>query len=550
MPHVVTQACCGDAACAFACPVNCIHPTPDEPDFVTSDMVYIDPQACVDCGACVRACPVGAIKPASRLAPEEQVFVELNALFHADSDVGNGFESATRPAQAPVPPVVLLPPDRRLDVAIVGAGPAALYAADELLKQRNVCVTVIDRLLTPHGLVRSGVAPDHQHTKAIADLFHSIEAQRGFSYALGLEVGTDLGHDDLLARHDAVVYATGAATDRRLDVPGEGLPGSTTATAVIAWYNGHPDHLVTPLDLSAESAVVIGNGNVALDVARVLLSRPDALARTDVADHALDALRTSALGSVELLARRGPAQAAFTVPELVGLLHHPDIDVVVPQRELLTGDDVKSRLLRAGTTAEPLVGRRHVVLRFLRAPVEVLGEDAVTGVRLARTRLVADVDGSVRAEPTGEHEVCATTSLLRSVGYRSTPVPGVPFDADRHRIPHVGGRVLERPGGEVLPRTYVVGWAKRGPTGFIGTNKSCSLETVNHLLADAALGRLEGPRGPTSRAARTTGSFDLADWRRLDAHERTAGAAEGRPRRKLVDRGRMVDVVRGAVVGR
>jgi ferredoxin--NADP+ reductase len=547
VPHVVTQACCGDAACAFACPVNCIHPTPDEPDFATSDMVYIDPQACVDCGACVRACPVGAIKPASRLTPDEQVFVELNALFHAGSDVGNGLESPTRPPQAPVPAVVRLPAGRRLDVAIVGAGPAALYAADELLRQPGVTVTVLDRLPTPHGLVRAGVAPDHQHTKDITDLFERIEGQRGFSYALGVEVGVDVTHEQLLDRHDAVVYATGASADRRLGVPGEDLPGNATATAVVAWYNGHPDHLDTPLDLDAESAVVVGNGNVALDVARVLLSDPEALARTDVADHALDALRRSRLRSVELVARRGPAQAAFTVPELVGMLHHPDLDVVVPQRALLDGDDVRSRLLREGTLAEAVPGRRHVVLRFLAAPVEVLGDTAVSGVRLVRTRLVTDDDGTVRAEPTGEHEVLATRSLLRSVGYRSTPVAGVPFDPERHRIPNVGGRVLDGPGGPVVPRTYVVGWAKRGPSGFIGTNKSCSLETVNHLLADAperaGADERPGVRGPGP-------ALDLAAWRRIDAHERAAGAAEGRPRRKLVDRHRMVDVVGGLSRGR
>jgi ferredoxin--NADP+ reductase len=554
VPHVVTQACCGDAACAFACPVNCIHPTPDEPDFATSDMVYIDPQACVDCGACVRACPVGAIKPASRLTPDEQVFVELNALFHVGSDVGNGLESRTRPAQAPVPPVVRLPPERRLDVAVVGAGPAALYAADELLKQRGVRVTVVDRLPTPHGLVRAGVAPDHQHTKAITDLFARIEAQPGFSYALGLEVGVDVTHEQLLQRHDAVVYATGASADRRLGIPGEDLPGNTTATAVVAWYNGHPDHVATPIDLDAERTVVVGNGNVALDVARVLLSDPAELARTDIADHALEALRTSRLRCVELVARRGPAQAAFTVPELVGLLHHPDVDVVVPQRDLLDGDDVKSRLLREGTTAEPVAGRRHVLLRFLAAPVEVLGEGAVTGVRLTRTRLETDVDGTVRAVPTGELDDVVTASVLRSVGYRSTPVPGVPFDPVAHRIPNVGGRVLDAPGGALLPRTYVVGWAKRGPTGFIGTNKSCSLETVNHLLADVALGRLdpESASVPPGRSGRVQdlAGLDLDAWRRLDAHERAAGREQGRPRRKVVDRARMLDVVNGAASAR
>ena len=545
MPHVVTQACCGDAACAFACPVNCIHPTPDEPDFATAEMVYIDPVACVDCGACVRACPVGAIKPHTRLGPDELVFAELNALFHADSDVGNGLESATRPAQAPVPPVVRLPRGRRLSVAIVGAGPAALYAADELLKQRDVTVTVLDRLPTPHGLVRAGVAPDHQSTKDIADLFEKIEAHPAFEYRLGVELGTDVEHDQLLRSHDAVIYATGAPVDRRIGIPGEELPGNATATRVVAWYNGHPDHLKAPLDLSSERVVVVGNGNVALDVARVVLSDPEKLAHTDVADHALEALRASAVREVVLLARRGPAQAAFTVPEIVGLLQHPDIDVVVPQRELLEGDDVKSRLLREGSAASPDPTRRRVVLRFLVSPAEVLGEDAVTGLRVEHTQLVTDADGVVRAVGIGSEEVLETTTVLRSVGYRSEPLPGVPFDELAHRIPNISGRVQARPGGDLLARTYVVGWAKRGPTGFIGTNKTCSLETVNALLSDVATGRLETRDRPplvlTSPAV-----LDRHGWQLLDRHERATGRAEGRPRRKVVDRLTMVDLVSSA----
>lgn len=549
MPHVVTQPCCGDAACAFACPVNCIHPTPDEPDFATADMVYIDPVACVDCGACVRACPVGAIKPAGRLEEDELVFLELNALFHAGSDVGNGLESPTRPPQAPVPAVVRLERGRRLSVAVVGAGPAALYAADELLKQRGVTVDVLDRLPTPHGLVRSGVAPDHQHTKRITDLFARIEAQEGFGYRLGVEVGRDVTHDELLSAYDAVVYATGASQDRRTGVPGEDLPGNATATEVVAWYNGHPDHVTQPLDLSGERVVVVGNGNVALDVARVVLTDPDALARTDIADHALEALRGSAVRTVEVLGRRGPAQAAFTVPELVGLLHHPDLDVVVPQRELLDGEDAVSRLLREGTTGHLDPARRQVVLRFLTAPVEVVGDGTVQGLVVERTRLVEGADGSVRAVGTGETALVETRCVLRSVGYRSAPVPGVPFDAALHRIPNEAGRVLAFPGGPVLPRTYVVGWAKRGPTGFIGTNRTCSLETVNHLLSDVATGAVPTQERRPPLVAGTV-HLDLPAWRRLDALERALGSAEGRPRRKLVDRRRMADAVRAVGSGR
>ena len=549
MPHVVTQPCCGDASCVFACPVNCIHPTPDEPDFATAEMVYIDPVSCVDCGACVKACPVGAIKPHTKLGDDELVFMELNAIFHADSDAGNGLESATRPAQAPVPPVVRVPEGTALDVAIVGAGPAALYAADELLKQRGVRVTVLDRLPTPHGLVRAGVAPDHQHTKDIGKLFAKIEAQPGFEYRLGVEVGRDVTHDQLLTSHDAVVYATGAPADRQIGVPGEGLPGTATATEVVAWYNGHPDHVTAPLDLSAERVVVVGNGNVALDVARVVLSDTAELARTDIADHALSALRDSAVREVVLVARRGPAQAAFTTPEMVGLLHHPDIDVVVEQRELLDGVDQKSSLLRDGSVPAVDPSRRRVVLRFLTAPEAVVGDHAVEGLRVVRTRLETMPDGTVVAVPTEEREVIETSCVLRSVGYRSTPIPGVPFDPALHRIPNVGGRVLAEPAGDLLPRTYVVGWAKRGPTGFIGTNKSCSLETVNALLADVVTGRI-APAGRARPVLADGASMDRADWLLLDAHERRAGREQGRPRRKVVDRLTMVDVVSSAKAAR
>ena len=549
MPHVVTQPCCGDASCVFACPVNCIHPTPDEPDFATAEMVYIDPVSCVDCGACVRACPVGAIKPHTKLDDDELVFLELNALFHAGSDAGNGLESATRPAQAPVPPVVRVPAGTSLDVAIVGAGPAALYAADELLKQRGVRVTVLDRLPTPHGLVRAGVAPDHQHTKDIGRLFAQIESQPGFAYRLGVEVGRDVTHDQLLTSHDAVVYATGAPADRQLGVPGEGLPGTATATEVVAWYNGHPDHVQAPLDLQAERVVVVGNGNVALDVARVILSEPDELARTDIADHALAALRQSAVREVVLVARRGPAQAAFTVPEMVGLLHHRDIDVVVEQRELLEGDDQKSALLRDGSVPVVDPARRRIVLRFLASPEAVVGDGVVEGLQVVRTSLETRADGAVVAVPTQEREVIATSCVLRSVGYRSTPVPGVPFDPALHRIPNIDGRVLAEPGGELLPRTYVVGWAKRGPTGFIGTNKSCSLETVNALLTDVATGRLV-PAGRPRPVLHDGAALDRADWLLLDAHERRAGREQGRPRRKVVDRLAMADVVRTAKAAR
>jgi ferredoxin--NADP+ reductase len=540
--HVVTQACCGDASCVFACPVNAIHPTPDEPDFGLAEMLYIDPKSCVDCGACVGACPVGAIVPDTRVAASQLPFVDINALFFA--------EGRDYPIQAPVPPIVrMADAGDALRVAIVGSGPAALYAADELLKQPGVEVTVIDRLPTPHGLVRAGVAPDHESTKSIDGLFRKIEDQPGFRYLLNVEVGTDLTHDELLAHHHAVLYATGASQDRALDIPGIGLPGSETATAFVAWYNGHPDQADHNFDLSGERAVIVGNGNVALDVARILATDSSELARTDIADHALEALRGSAIREVVLLGRRGAAQAAFTLPELVGLLSHDDIDFAVEGADLdePVGDPMVARklaALRAAVARTPRPGARRIVFRFCASPAELLGADRVTGVRVTTNRLMTDGD-TVRPVATDQRDDIETGLLLRSIGYHGKAVRGVPFDAVAGVIPNDGGRVSGVPG------TYVVGWIKRGPTGFIGTNKSCAEETVGHLIADFNAGRLPSPTGSAREFAelvsdRAPRAIDVRGWRAIDRAEREAGQLHGRTRQKLTQLDRMLDIADAA----
>lgn len=538
MSHVVTQACCADASCVFACPVNAIHPTPDEPDFGLAEMLYIDPKSCVDCGACVGACPVGAIVPDTKVAAAQLPFVDINALFHA--------EPRTYPIQAPITPIVRKAPGP-LHVAIVGSGPAALYAADELLKQSEVDVTVIDRLPTPHGLVRSGVAPDHTETKSIDRLFRQIEDQPGFHYLLNVDVGGAITHDELLEHCDAVVYATGASQDRRLGIPREDLPGSETATEFVAWYNGHPDHAHHEFDLGGDRAVIIGNGNVALDAARILSVDPASLAGTDIADHALAALRTSTVREVVIVGRRGVAQVAFTLPELIGLLSHTDIDFAVEGADLgiRVADPMTARKIEAlrEAVARPPKGGRRVVFRFGTSPVEMLGETRVCGVRVVRNELER-VDGVVRARPTDESATIETALVLRSIGYRGTPVPGVPFDEHARVIPNVEGRVG--------PRTYAVGWIKRGPTGFIGTNKSCSQETVDHLIADFNAGLLRGRGSRTSLrsalASRGTQVVDLRGWRVIDRAERQAGGA--RPRRKITDVEELLEAARPARVPR
>lgn len=525
MPHVVTQACCGDASCAFACPVNAIHPTPDEPDFATAEMVYIDPVECVDCGACITACPVGAITRDYRLTDKQLPFVDINAMFHEPR--------REYPPQAPVTPIVRkVEADRPLRVAIVGAGPAALYAADELLKRPHTRVTVIDRLPTPYGLVRAGVAPDHPDTRTITDLFGSIEQQPGFYYALGVEVGTDITHAELAANHHAVLYATGASHDRAMGIEGEDLPGSVTATDFVAWYNGHPDQADATFDLSHATAVVVGNGNVALDVARILVSDPETLASTDIADHALAALRESKVREVVLLARRGPAQSAFTLPELTGLIEHDDIDLVV-QGDLLddlaaSSDDTMTRVKIDALRSLPEPTReRRIVLRYQSAPVRVVGTDAAEGLEVAATRLVGE-PGAVRAELTDETEIISTGLVLRSIGYRGRPVDGLPFDEVRAVVPNHEGRV------EGMAATYVAGWIKRGPTGFIGTNKTDATETVDRMIEDFNAGLLPDPAGKASvrRVLRGRGAraVDHEAWRRIDVLERRRGVAEGRPR--------------------
>ena len=503
MPHVVTQSCCSDASCVYACPVNCIHPTPDEPDFLTAEMLHIDPQSCVDCGACVSACPVDAIVPQAKLTEAQLPFLTINADFYKQ-------ERPPRPILAPVTPAASVSRDRQpLRVAIVGSGPSAMYAADELLTQPGVSVDVYDKLPQPHGLARLGVAPDHQKTRQVSRLFDTISAQKGFTFHLGIEVGKDITHEELMTTHHAVIYAVGASTDRELRIPGSELPGRSSATDFVAWYNGHPDHAHRTFDLSHERAVIIGNGNVALDVARILTTDPDALAETDIAPYALEALRHSSIREVVVVGRRGVAQSAFTVPEFAGLVTVPDIDVTI-DRDELTLDPVTARLAdtddlphavaqklqllrHAEESPEHGTDRKRITLRYLLSPTRILGTDRVTGIEFERMDLTADGDGLVRSTATGEIDTLDAGLVLTSIGYRGVALPGVPFDERAGVIPNTGGRVLTEAGGSTALGTYVTGWIKRGPSGFIGTNKSCAQETVGNLVDDFNAGRLSDP---------------------------------------------------------
>lgn len=559
MAYVITQACCNDASCVPVCPVNCIHPTPEEPQFATTEMLYIEPDVCIDCGACLDECPVSAIFPDDALPTQLGRYAEINEQYYRKY-----------PIDPSLPPYVPEKPLRSdlgtLRVAIVGSGPAAMYAARDLLTHSNVEVEVFDRLPTPFGLVRAGVAPDHPGTKEVADMFRWTVGKPAFRFHLNVEIGNHLGHDDLLAHHHAVVYAVGAATDRHLNIPGEELPGSHAATEFVAWYNGHPDYADRTFDLSAERVVIVGNGNVALDVARILTLDPELLAQTDIADHALQALRKSNVREVILLGRRGPAQAAYTVPEFLALGSLPGVDVVIDPAEAaldeLSEQDVaasaqpmaayKAKLAQefaaASAQRQPDPERRRIVFRYLLSPQEILGPDRVTGVRAVRNELVAGERG-LQARAIDAVEDLETTLVLRSVGYRGTPIPGVPFDENRGVLPNEGGRVLDAPGGKPLPGVYAAGWIKRGPTGVIGTNKTDAGETVQHIVDDFNSEKLLRPVGTRDDLAnlvrdRQPGAVDLRGWKAIDEHETAAGKKAGRPRVKLIDVADMLEVSR------
>ena len=550
MPHVITQSCCSDGSCVYACPVNCIHPSPDEPGFATAEMLYIDPVACVDCGACVSACPVGAIAPASRLEPEQQPFIALNASYYPD-----------RPADQKLPPTSKLAPvipspkvlgNHRhhrgpLTVAIVGSGPAAMYAADELLTQHGVRVNVFEKLPTPYGLVRAGVAPDHQTTKRVTALFDRIARRREFRFFLNVEVGKHLSHDDLLAHHHAVIYAVGAPNDRRLDIDGMGMPGTGTATELVAWINGHPDFTELPVDLSHERVVVVGNGNVALDVARVLTADPDELARTDISDHALQALRASRVREVVIAARRGPAHSAFTLPELIGLTTKADVvldaaDHELVLRDLATESDAVTRqkleiLGKLGVASGP-PQRPRIRLAYQLTPVRVVGEQRASGMEFSVT---------------GTDEVCQLEAgqVLTSIGYHGKAIRDLPFDDDAGVVPNNGGRVIDQDSGQPVHGAYVAGWIKRGPTGFIGTNKSCALQTVQQLVDDFNAGLLRDPISKPSALdtlvrTRQPAVVDAAGWQAIDAAEVSRGSLGDRPRNKFTSVADMLAVAAAA----
>ena len=444
-----------------------------------------------------------------------------------------------------------------LRVAVVGAGPTGYYAADHLFRQQAavVAVDVFDRLPTPYGLVRAGVAPDHQKIKSVTAAFDKVAAHPRFRFYGGVEFGRDVPVEDLRRHYHQILYSTGAQTDRRMGIPGEDLRGSHAATEFVAWYNGHPDYRDRQFDLSQERAAVVGVGNVAVDVARILCRSPEELGTTDIADYALDALRKSRVREVYLLGRRGPAQAAFTNPEIKELGELADADVTALPAEVELDElsraalerspdratQKKVEILREYARRSPTGRSKRLILRFLVSPVELRGGDAgeVVAMRLVQNTLEATATGALQARPTARFEELPVGLVFRSVGYRGVPLPGVPFNDSWGVILNERGRVLDPETRQPRVGEYTAGWIKRGPTGVIGTNKPDAAETVACMLEDLAQGRLLQPAEPDPAAAerlvraRQPGYVSYADWLRLDALEVARGRAAGRPRVKF-----------------
>ena len=446
---------------------------------------------------------------------------------------------------------------RPLRVAVVGSGPAAFYGIEHLFKQRELVVEadMFDRLPTPFGLVRYGVAPDHLKIKTVTRAYDALAAHPRFRFFGNVDFGTHLTLADLQRHYHQVLFATGAQSDRRMGIPGEDLEGSHPATEFVAWYNGHPDYRDHPFDLSVERAAVVGVGNVAIDVARILVRTPEELAKTDIADYALDALRHSRIREVFLLGRRGPAQAAFTNPEVKEIGEMADADVIVRPDEVqldpLSRAQVegaqdrtllkKVEILQGYSVRKPEGRARRLHVRFLVSPVELIGDarGRVTRMRLVRNTLVASETGALNATATGEHEDLDVGLVFRSVGYRGVALPDVPFHERWGVILNEKGRVLDPGTGRVATGLYASGWIKRGPSGVIGTNKPDSVETVSAMLEDLAQGAHFTPPEPDPAAAaalvqaRQPLFVTYADWRKLDALEIANGQASGRPRLKF-----------------
>jgi ferredoxin--NADP+ reductase len=436
-------------------------------------------------------------------------------------------------------------------VAIIGSGPAGFYAAEALLKRADAVVDVdmFDRLPTPYGLVRGGVAPDHQKIKTVIRVFATTAARPTFRFLGNVRLGSDVTVEELRRHYHQIVYATGNEADRRLGIPGEGIARCTPATVFVGWYNGHPDYRHAQIDLSVQRVAVIGNGNVAVDAARILLRTPAELEQTDIAAHALETLRNSQVREVFILGRRGPEQAAFSPAELKELGKMEAADPVVAPGELArcvesTGNAEKDKnlaILRAFAARPPRAHAKKLHLRFLVSPTEIIADAAgnVAGLALEKNRIETRPDGSVAARGTGEIEILGAGMVLPAIGYAAERIDGVPYDEKARVIANEDGRVVDPARRAVIANEYVVGWARSGPQGLIGEHKRASAHVVGHMIADGAglAARALPERDAIVALLRERGVQPVSfnDWKQLDDVEVVRGARRGAPRDKIVD---------------
>lgn len=450
-----------------------------------------------------------------------------------------------------------------LRVAIIGSGPAGFYTVSNFMRHKDVTVEVdmFDRLATPFGLVRGGVAPDHQKDKSVTRAYDKSARQPSYRFYGNVEYGADVTLDDLKAHYHQIIFTSGAPNDRNLGVPGEDLDGSHSATEFVAWYNGHPDFAGREFDLSQKAVAVIGIGNVAVDVARILCRTDEELRATDMADYAIEALKSSAVEDIYMFGRRGPAQAAFTPPEIKELGELIDADVIITgdeaaldpfsQKEMEAGGD-KNVAKNVATVQElaqraPEGRRKRLHIRFLTSPTELIADDSgrVSAIRIVRNEAYEADDGSVRSRSTDQEEVIPVGLVFRSVGYLGKALPEIPFHESWGTILNEAGRVTDSEGSTVQG-LYTAGWIKRGPSGVIGTNKTCAQETVNCMVEDMKAGKLLNPADPSTEAAaamiasKQPQSISYADWSTLDAAELAKGEAQKRPRVKFTNLGDML----------
>ena len=453
-----------------------------------------------------------------------------------------------------------------LRVAIIGSGPAGFYTVSNFLKHPEVAVEIdmYERLPTPFGLVRAGVAPDHQKYKSVTRNYDKSAQGSSFRFFGNVEYGKHIGLTDLREHYHQIVFATGAQSDRSLGIPGEALKGSHSATDFVAWYNAHPDYTDHQFDLSGEAAAIVGLGNVAVDIARILCKSPAELRETDIADHALEALQHSRIKTVYILGRRGPAQAAFTPPEIKEMGELQQADVHVPAEEaaldalseqaLAASQDKNAaknvEIIRKFSQWQASGREKQLIIRFLVSPLEIIGDAAgkVVAIKLCRNEVLEDDAGGIRAQATSTEEIIPVDLVFRSVGYRGVPLADIPFDEDANTFRNVDGRIVDE-SGQPVPGLYAVGWIKRGPTGVIGTNKTDARETVGCMVEDALHGRLLQPAKPDIQEAialvesRQPDLVSYQDWQHIDEHELSKGSESGRPRVKFSRVSDMLDVL-------